>query len=78
MGNQPAEAYYVREYLIKCFVHPLTANLFSSWDQANRYISGNYSLWESLYMVTGYTIAGVTVITHPPFPDCDFFYNESL
>lgn len=74
MTNQPAESYYVRGYLIKCFIHPLTANLFSSWAQAHRYISGDYTLVESLYMVTGYTIGDLTVITHPPYYDNEYFY----
>jgi uncharacterized membrane protein YjgN (DUF898 family) len=75
MGNKPAEAYYVRIYLVNCFVHPLTANLFSSWAQAHRYINGDYSLEESLYLVTGYTIGDVTVITHPPYIDAELFYS---
>jgi hypothetical protein len=74
MPNQPAEAYYVRIYLIKCFIHPLTASFFSSWTQAHRYISGDYSLAESLYMVTGYTIGDLTVITNPPYYDNEYFY----
>lgn len=52
MSNQPAEAYYCRTYLIKCFVHPLVAAMFTTWKQVKRYENG-YNLEESLYMQSG-------------------------
>lgn len=40
MANQPAEAYHCRAYLIKCFVHPLTASLFTTWEQVRKFDNG--------------------------------------
>ncbi len=52
MPNQPAEAYRCRAYLIKCFVHPLVAAMFTTWKQVKRYDNG-YSLEEALYTQFG-------------------------
>ena len=76
LGNQPAEAYYVRQHIVKHFLPIIIANLFSSWDQANRYINKGYSLGESLFMTCGYTIGDLTTITHPPFSDGHYNLND--
>ncbi len=67
MPNQPAEAFHVRQYLINCFIPTAIANLFTSWVQANRYLSGDYDLEESLYLVTGYTRWDATITYLPQF-----------
>lgn len=78
MGNQPAEAYYVRQHIVKHFIPIVIANLFSSWDQANRYINKGYSLGESLFMTSGHTIGDLTVINNPPFQSSEYILEYKL
>lgn len=78
MGNQPAEAYYVRQHIVKHFIPIVIANLFSSWDQANQYLNKGYSLSESLFMPHGSTIGDIAVITSPPFQDSEYILSYEM
>jgi hypothetical protein len=77
MPNQPSEAYHVRQYLVNCFVPRAIANLFSNWNQANRYLYKDYTLYEALHLVSGETKKGITTIHYPDFYDNIFFWYEA-
>jgi hypothetical protein len=41
MKNQPDEITHIKQYLINCFIHPIIANLFNTWDQVKLFESGS-------------------------------------
>lgn len=76
-ANQPAEAYHCKEYLIKCFINPLTAALFTTWEQVIKFNKG-YTVEEALYIQTGETFSidetVVTIFGNPRLPDENEFF----